>query len=96
MCILSNSKSLTNNASCIKSPRQPCKWSVFPVLKFARNLCTHVARPDCTKTKWKLSWQVIIKASQNQGTNHPYAFNHNKINFMSPTLPLIELPGILA
>lgn len=80
----------------MKSPRQSCKWSVFLVLTFARNLCAYVAQLDCIKTKWKLSWQVIIKGSQNHWTNHFYAFNHNKINFMSQTLPLIELTGTLA
>lgn len=37
----------------------------FHPLKFAHHLCTYVAQPDCIKTKWKLSWQVIIKGSQN-------------------------------
>lgn len=87
---------MANNASHTKNPRPSCKWSVFPLLKFAQNLHTCVAQPDCIKTKWKLSWQVIIKGSQNHWTNHFYAFNHNKINFLSQTFPLIELTGILA
>lgn len=69
---------------------------IFSFLKFAQNPRTCVAQLDCIKTKWKLSWQVIIKDSQNHWTNHFCAFNHNKINFMSQTLPLIELTGILA
>lgn len=59
---------IANNASHKKkkkSPGQSCKWSVFSFLKFAQNLCTCVAQLDCIKTKWKLSWQVIIKDSQN-------------------------------
>lgn len=79
-----------------KDSWQSCKGTVFPSLKFAQNLCTCVAQPDCTKTKWKSSRQVIIKGPQNHWTNHSYAFHHNTINFLSQTLPLIELAGILA
>ena len=68
---------------------------IFSFLKFAQNPRTCVAQLDCIKTKWKLSWQVIIKDSQNHWTNHFCAFNHNKINFMSQNLPWLNSLGFL-